>query len=87
MRKNGLLLHDSVACFTNDDSASVLRRSHCYLESLTWFAPVQTIYLNTDLAYCLLELSTSQLLDITAPLCNPELVFSPSLASISSFRQ
>lgn len=77
MRKNGLLPHDSVACFTNDDYASVLHSSRSYLESLTWFAPVQTIYLNTDLVYYLLELSTSQLLDIIAHLCNPEQVFSP----------
>ena len=57
MRKNWLLPSDFVACFTNDDYTSIPHRSHCCLNFLTCFAPVQIIYLNTDLVCCLLELS------------------------------
>lgn len=49
VRKNWLLLNVFVACFTNDDYTSVPHRSHGFSESLPWFAPVQIIFLNTDL--------------------------------------
>lgn len=57
MRKNWLLPSDFVACFTNDDNVSIPHRSHCYFKFFTCLAPVQIIYLNTDLVCCLLELS------------------------------